>query len=366
MYLFNLFSLNKKTILLISPQFWGEMFISKHHYALELAKKGNNVYFLNPPSESRLFFKGLISIQVSSLNKNLFLINHSLFFPYNLKFHFISVFHWLMGFHLRRLLKKIGKVDIVWSFDLGNLYPFAFFPQNALKIFHPVDEPQNKAAIASAKGSDVIFSVTSNILERFKRYDSPKYLINHGISPDFFSSSPQCRKDSIIRIGISGNLLRKDIDRYTLLQIVYGNPEVIFECWGNYTLKDGNIGGDEDRETLEFIDELKKSNNVRLHGAVPHSQLARELLKVDAFLICYDIKKDQSKGSNYHKVMEFLSTGKVIISNNISSYTRHSELIQMVTERDSNNKLPGLVKEVISDLCYYNSLELQKKRRCFA
>ena len=38
-----------KKILLISPQAWGKMFVAKHHYAVELSRSGNEVYFLNPP-----------------------------------------------------------------------------------------------------------------------------------------------------------------------------------------------------------------------------------------------------------------------------------------------------------------------------
>ncbi len=46
-----------KTILLISPESWGKSFVSKHHYAVELAKKGNIVYFLNPPSDTNQSLK---------------------------------------------------------------------------------------------------------------------------------------------------------------------------------------------------------------------------------------------------------------------------------------------------------------------
>lgn len=48
------FSFNNKTILIISPEPWGKMMISKHHYALELAKLGNEVYFLNPPNNNSI------------------------------------------------------------------------------------------------------------------------------------------------------------------------------------------------------------------------------------------------------------------------------------------------------------------------
>ena len=48
--------LKNKTILIISPERWGTNFVSKHHYALELAKN-NNVYFLNPDGTEKARFK---------------------------------------------------------------------------------------------------------------------------------------------------------------------------------------------------------------------------------------------------------------------------------------------------------------------
>ena len=39
-----------------------------------------------------------------------------------------------------------------------------------------------------------------------------------------------------------------------------------------------------------------------------------------SFLICYDVKKDQSKGTNYHKVSEYLVYGRPIVSNYVSAY----------------------------------------------
>ena len=63
--------------------------------------------------------------------------------------------------------------------------------------------------------------------------------------------------------------------------------------------------------------------------------------------------------------MEFLSTGKVIVSNNITTY-RESNLIRMCAARDSNDEFPDLLAETIEYLDIYNSAELQTKRREFA
>ncbi len=87
---------------------------------------------------------------------------------------------------------------------------------------------------------------------------------------------------------------------------------------------------------------------------------------MDAFLICYDINKDQSKDTNYHKIMEYLSTGKVIISNNVTTYKNMPSLLQMTEERDNNRKLPSLFKEVIGKLAVHNSEACRHARIAYA
>jgi hypothetical protein len=344
------------------------MFLSKHHYAIELAKRGNTVYFLNPPQQQGLSLgKGSVTICESGVQPNLYFIDQQLFFPYNLKFHWISLFHLLMKIHVRKLIAKIEhQIDIVWSFDLGNLYPFSFFPKTIFKIFHPVDEPLNQAALNSAAGTNVIFSVTNEILERYKFVNVPKHFVNHGVLDSFIGSPKKYVANHPIRIGFSGNLLRKDIDTAILLKIIKENPYCLFEFWGSYKQGQSNIGGDEDQSSKEFVSALGSFNNVRLHGVIPAEKLANEIQSIDVFLICYDVLKDQSKGTNYHKVMEYLATGKLIISNNITTYADQPELIRMVDERDSNKLLPELFKRSIENLENLNRIELVSKRINFA
>jgi glycosyltransferase involved in cell wall biosynthesis len=357
-------ALKNKTILIISPQSWGKMFVSKHHYALELAKYGNTVYFLNPPDAT---LKESVQVMALASTPGLFIISHRLNFPYNIKFHAIGIFHWLMRWHIKKIVKVIGKpIDIVWSFDLGNLYPFKLFPKKTLRVFHPVDEPLNATAINSAKGAQVIFSVTNEILEKYRGYGLPLHFINHGVSEIFLEQQQVPRSGDTILVGFSGNLLRPDIDRPVFLQIIKENPHIVFECWGSYQAKDDNIGGGFSNETALFIDSLRALPNVILHGAVPAAELAAGYRRMDAFLICYDVERDQSKGTNYHKVMEYLGAGKVIISNNISTYKDRPDLVSMISERLHNSSLPALFKEVTGNLALYNTPEALLKRQQFA
>ena len=53
--------------------------------------------------------------------------------------------------------------------------------------------------------------------------------------------------------------------------------------------------------------------------------------------------------------MEYLSTGKVIISNNITTY-QNINLIEMTNSRQNNDDLPQLFKTVINNLEIYNNI----------
>lgn len=356
--------LKGKTILILPSQSWGKMFISKHHYAITLAERGNTVYYLNPPDNK---LNESIVIEQSTFNNNLYIVSHKLWFPYNIKFHLLGVFHHLMGTEIKRLTKIIGQPDIVWSFDLENVYPFKYFGQNSLKIFHPVDEPLTKNAISAANGANIIFSVTKEILQKYQHLKTPSYFINHGVADNFLlqncGDGQQKRK---VKIGISGNFLRKDIDRDTMIKIIEENTAIEFHLWGTYEIKDSNIGGTDDSCQKNFIQKLKSLENTIFYGAVSANELAAAYCQMDGFLICYDVEKDQSKGTNYHKIMEYLAYGKVIIANNVSTYKDEPDLITMCKSRSSNTEMIALFKSVVSDLATYNSPYLISKRKAFA
>ena len=343
--------MNNQRVFILSPQHWGTMFLSKHHYAIELAKMGDQVYFVNPPEPTWKWGKSQFEI-IETEFQGLFLVDQQLNVPYNLKFHMDSLFHLFMKRHIGKMEKFLGTPDLVWSFDLGNNYPFRYFSKTAKKLFFPADFPRNKMAVQAAQGADLIVSIAQEILEEYPEEKSKKLLINHGVAQHFIDAGakPSVKTDEVVRVGLSGNFLRPDIDRPILLEIIKSHPEVLFECFGASEMKDSNIGGSDDVETLNFIETLKTTKNMLLHGAIPSQQLAEELRRMDLFLICYDVQKDQSKGTNYHKVMEYLAYGKPIVSNNISSYSQSNNLIKMCQSRVSNLELIKIIQEGINDL----------------
>ena len=98
--------LTNKTIIIISQLDWGDMFISKHHYAVELSKLGNTVYYMNGPDRRKELGKGKIKIEATAF-PNLFVIKHNFFFPYIIVFKARALFNWCISVHIKRIVKKI-------------------------------------------------------------------------------------------------------------------------------------------------------------------------------------------------------------------------------------------------------------------
>lgn len=341
------------------------MFISKHHYAVALSKLGNDVFFLNSPDKSDSLSSGEIRIEASEYER-LHIINHRLYYPYLIKHKAKWLHDLLFKHHVKNIYKSIGKqVDVIWSFDYSNALPLAAFPGNAYKIFMPVDEPQKPHGILAAKSADVILSVTNEILNKYDGYNVPKMFVNHGVSDVFIGTEEISATSEGLNVGLSGNFLRKDIDWATLYDIVSKHKDITFNFYGAFDKAGANLSDINMDHIDDYREKVKNATNTILHGIVGTSDLATGLNGMDAFLICYDIDRDHSSGTNYHKVMEYLATGKVIVSNNITTYSDRPDLVLMPEERNNQN-LFALFSGVIAQVDEHNAMDKQAARRSYA
>ena len=364
---------NKK-ILIISPQRWGKMHLIKHRYAIELAHRGNEVCFLNPPDIS---LNKDIQIEHSNEFDNLNIVTYRPFFPFAIRFRFRWLYDFLIGFQIKKVIKSIDKeFDIVWCFDLllySDLKKFG----GKLTIFHIGDVLHYAHQTRIAHSADIIFEVVPDVFNILEDVNVPVHFINHGISTHFekyaiktladLDEEPETTATKPIKIGYTGNILRPDIDQACFKKIIEGNLEVQFHIWGPTTISNNNINSGDSLKVdqLKFVDFLNSQANIHLRGVKSPEVLAEEMQEMQGFIICYDIDKDQSKGTNYHKVMEYLSTGMVLISNNVTTYKDRDDLVQMPEERN-NSELPTLAKTVFGNLEHHNNPRLQRKRLEFA
>jgi glycosyltransferase involved in cell wall biosynthesis len=361
-------------IVILSPEPWGKMLVSKMHYALELIKKGNKVFFVNPPRQ--LNGSGLAVIKEVREGGNLVIVDTnvvpgSLFLRHKLFF----LYKGINRRYIRAIKKAIAaKVDQVWSFNPNVYIDLRHFgAEKSILLLY--DFYQGDHIFKAAGSADALISVSQVILEHYKETPPPKLLVQHGLGQSFAGKALEklkkaefeIQKGDKIKIGYTGNLLRAGMNTIIARQIIERHPEIAFHFWGPYSMQDNNVnavGGSIAEELASFIDFLQRQRHVVLHGVVEQKALAEGIFEMDAFLFLYSPRTEVNAASNSHKLLEYLSTGKSIISTQVSNYAGMDLLIMSnLHEEDS---LPELFSKVIKDLPRYNSKERQLARMNFA
>lgn len=373
-----------RTIIILSTEPWGKMLLSKMHFALELVKKGNKVYFVNPPRDlpgralavvgETLEDGKLTIIRTRTVRASLFL-RHKLPFLYRrLNARYIRAIQIITG----------SRIAEVWSFNPNqyiDLRPFGA-DRCVLMLY---DFYRGAHIVEATKTADALISVSQVILDHYKDTAPPKLFIHHGLGHHFADRSGRrlennefvragkddARNDGSgkdpIRVGYTGNLLRAGMNTAIAREIIEKHPKIEFHFWGPHSITDNNVnseGHTTPQELLEFIEFLKGQGNVFLHGVVSQQELAEKLFEMDAFLFIYSPRTEMNGASNSHKLLEYLSTGKVIIATHVSSYAG-TDLLEM-SDPMEEERLPEIFEAVIRDLAVYNSAERQIGRIRFA
>lgn len=353
------FSFRDKVVVILTPQPWSSMYISKHHYALELAYQGSLVYYVNPVLDG---FDLSMQIEAHPEISNLFIVQYHSIAPYWTKFKARWLFNPVLHWQVRRLRRRIGRsIDVVWDFDCGNVYQ-DFKPFGAkLNIYHPVD--QAMTPLPETKQPDVIFSVSHDILFFYKEANAPKHFINHGLGGAFLDLA-QKNKERLdagwiyqpskpVKASYVGNLMIPFIDKDSILRVIERLPEVRFHFYGPYSLDASRHG----RAQVNFIRSLQQATNVCLHGMVPQRELPALVNDSDLFFVKYQ-KGASYNGDNSHKILEYLSTGKMVVSNGLNVYLNNSLFIK----EDVSDIWIARFTEVIGRLGDVNSVNYQISR----
>ena len=319
------------------------MKVSKHHYALELAERGNRVFFIEPPSLSA---RG-VRVRASQEHPNLSIVTYKPVFR-GKRFLPSFVFKLLIRAQIFLLIQKIGsKPDVVWSFS-GFLFENLNWFGAEKSIFFVADlfgEDQLPGEVYSA---DLVLGVSDTICEVLKRSKREVHFINHGLNRFFEEqakqnllkvSSNRLMPNERIKVGYVGNLRMEALDRETMKDVIVYFSDIDFIFWGSYEQKDANLGGTQDNSTEQFITFLKKQPNVELHGPKATEVLAKEIQKMNLFWLCWKIGINKLwDGSNSHKILEYLSTGKPTVSHYMSTY-KGSKLIYTLPSKDNHDYL---------------------------
>ena len=347
---------NPLTIYIISPQPWSGFKVSKHHYAEELANIGHSVFFLNPPKTTGRF--GSVNVRSTNI-KNLYQVTYRPWFPYWLKFHFRLLFDYGMRRQAKLIKQEVGFIpDVIWDFD--NSYQFSDLNSfgNTLKIFHLVDDiPIGRDG---DKNADVIFSVAQRFIDRLKTLNTKKYIVPHGLSRVFTNYATSLvaneihvkNKELPFVVGYVGNLGHVGIDWPIVSRLVLESPNVQFVFIGPY-----------DKDSI-FIHKLKLNENCKFWGPLTPAEILGFSKEVDIWLLCYDSTVTVDGATNSHKVLEYLATGKAVISNHLEFYSG-TELLTMSSPQ-SNDEVPALLKKMLLNISELNEPSMQCSRARYA
>lgn len=290
-----------KKILLISPQEWDHIPVSKHHYAKELIELGATVYFLEPPIHSG-FGKKLLRRKIQD---NLYAIRIILPGIGRLKFHIPRLYFFFLEKGIKRLIRMLGPFDIVWNFDNGNYFKWPGKFGDAIKIFHPVDKVNS---FWNIQDYDIVFSVSEEILNSVNH--TQKFFVQHGLSRDFTNIQTDVTSDnkgSGRRVGYMGNILHPSFNLNWFKRLTSDLPQMEFNVWGT--------SGHSDSQLFE----IRNRENVIFHGVLTGKELFENLRQMDALLLMYK-ESTIYKMDNSHKLIEYLSTGRPVISTPLSYY----------------------------------------------
>lgn len=341
--------LTGKHIWIISPEPWGEQLLSKHHYALELAFRNNDIVFIQPGGKH-----GEVKV-----------------LPSNSKVTLIS---WESVRGLRKLPRSISKVlqrkemlkiaaltggqpDVIWSFDNSRFFDLDAWKTPATIIHHLVDLNQNYELERTASSAQICFGTSEFIVARLKQHNEIAFNIGHGCDPvSRLKWTPHTGKAKIFYVG---NLLIPLLNRKLILDAVRTFTTVEFHFIGAY--EKSNVTRKVDGSAAAFIEELKSHPHVFLRGALQHDAYHKALNEADLFIIAYK-KAYYEQVANPHKVPELLSTGRALLSNTLHEY-KDLPFIEMA---DDDEIWLTVLEQMIANVAPWNTPELQEQRANWA
>lgn len=353
------------SIILLSPEYWGKSFVSKHHYANYLSKN-HRVIFLEPSHGWNIRNLFVRDWKVNQVNKNLWVVSFSHILPgitnfpkfiqrILFKFHTFSLNNFLRN-------KLDFSVDLVWSFDPHRFWDLKVF-SGSKTIYHCVDFHPGASYEREAVASSDIFLGISTLIDSYLYPFAKKYIkIGHGADIIGFNQSSVKIKipgNNKIKAGYIGNF-HKHVNYSLLEKLAVENTDVDFILIG--PTSSGNLAS---KNTIgyETLANLKKLFNVFFIGEIESSLIFSYLREFDINMVLF--KKEYERiHCNPHKMMGYFYSGKITISNRIEEYFNMPEQLILIAE----NEIDYLrkFKNVKENLNKFNSIENMSYRKSFA
>lgn len=329
-------------ILIISPEPWDHIFVSKHHYAVHLAQKGANVVFANPPG-SKWHMQ-------STKYSGVCVLQYTKFAP-GIRFLPSAITSRIIKAKFRKIESYCRtEFDVIWSFDNSVFFDFTLL-KSTFNISHIVDLNQDFETEKSARTADICFYTTHVIGNRMKLWNENAHFINHGYSENFKKREIELPGSNDIKLLYSGNLDMPYIDWETLYAASSRFSSVDFIFLGPNNHPNG------------IKSQVLGLSNVYTMGRIDASELQNFYKKADGLLICYQ-EAHHSDQANPHKMMEYLGSGKVVICTKTNEYQELDP--SLILMGDKNIEFLANIERYIQEKEFYDQATICQERISFA
>lgn len=308
-----------KRVLVVAAEGWGPSKLSKHHYAATMAKAGAAVYFLGPavpgPVSCRSLGPGLpFLVSAPPMLKGL------RFLPKALRAA-------MEARHLARIARACGGgFDLLWNFDLYRYRWLRDRTHARQRILHVMDLPVPSVLAEPSLHYDGVLTVSPRMLQHLPEDAPPHRTIPHGIAlhagapPELPALAPSPR------LAFMGNMSIPFIDMDSLDRIMERHPDATLYLIGPVRSALGG-SGPVDRAGWE---RLLARHNVKWVGEVPSEHVPHWLAAMDLLLIPYDSGRFPMQTVNSHKLLEYLHSGRPILSSNLLDMADLGALVRMM------------------------------------
>ncbi len=309
--------LRGKRILILSPEPWNGLHMSKHHVSQALVARGARVVFLDPPVKRA---KGIALEEVQGVTVA----------RYEHYFRGVNrmpkaINQWYYKQLIGRIAERTGgPFDILWCFDTSRMQ---WFPEGVgYKLLYLADYDILYLGQGLIPTADLVLTTCQVVADEVAPKTRARTInIGHALDRRWFEGIAQLadRPSRMPRnVVFAGQLAIRYNDLDGFLAIASQHPELQFTFIGPY---DPNFPD-------PAFNKLRSLKNVVFTGLISKDALVPAVRAADILLFGFRSGQFARERANPHKVLEYLSSGNVIVGSYTLEYKDRPDLFNMAPQ----------------------------------
>lgn len=340
--------LRGKRILLFSPEPWEGLHMSKHHLSQALAARGNAVFFVDPPLPGNA---GFTNERVGDVNV-------------------LRYRHWLRGvnrmplwvnrWYYKRLIQDLAKrtggpFDILWNFDTSRMQSF---PDGVgKKLLHLADFDILYIGQGLIPTADIIFTTGQVVADEVAMRTKARTInMGHALDERWMKDIDTLVRREVpapMNVVFMGQLANSYNDWEGFEEVAATHPQLRFTF----------IGPFKPTFPEPAFHRLRALSNVIFTGLKEKHELVPLLRAADILFFGFRSATRAKERANPHKVLEYLSTGNVVVGSFTMEYASENDLFRMAKEGGNLNET---FDSALRDFDRLNAPEERARRISFA